>query len=85
MLSMTESAGQHLTDLLENDPEQTVLRFVAAEQGLAIEKGQVQPNDITLQHGERTVLAMDAAINTALTDKTLDVQTTEQGAQLTLG
>lgn len=84
MLTLTESAGTRLTQLLSENPDDTVVRLVPAQNGLALELSAVQSGDVTVAHGERTVLAMGAEVNEALADKTLDVQETEQGVQLTL-
>ncbi len=86
MLTVTDSAGDHLAKLLDGPdiPQEAVVRFVLQEEGLALQLGSEQPGDTTFSHGERIVLAMDAPIAEALADKTLDVYSTPEGPQLTI-
>ncbi len=84
MLTMTESAGTCLVQLLADRPSETVVRLVPTEQGLAIQVGEVMPGDVTLAHDEQTVLAIDPQVSELLAEKTLDAQNTEQGTQLML-
>lgn len=84
MLTITENAAVHLSKLLADVPDEAVVRFVPAENGLSIELGAMQPGDTTFAHGDKTVLAFDAEVNEALAEKTLDLQSSEQGPQLTL-
>lgn len=84
MLSVTDNASQHLATLLDEAPENAVVRFVPQEDGLAVQLGNVQQGDTTFEHDDKTVLALDSQVSEALADKTLDVQQTEQGPQLAL-
>lgn len=84
MLNVTEPAAAHLAQLLSGAPDENVVRFVPGENGLAMQLSQAQPGDTTFDHGEKTVLALDAAISDSLSEHTLDVQPTQQGPQLTL-
>ncbi len=84
MLTITENAAEHLSQILVNAPDESVIRFVPEANGLSVRVGQVLPGDTTFDHGEQTVLALDASTNEALANKSLDVRKTEQGAQLTL-
>ncbi len=84
MLTITENAAEHLTQILVHAPEASVIRFVPEDNGLSLRVGQIHPGDTTFDHGDQTVLALDATTNEALADKSLDLRKTEQGEQLTL-
>ncbi|QDT51620.1 hypothetical protein [Symmachiella dynata] len=84
MLTVTENAAEHLSQILASSPEESVVRFVPEANSLVVRVGQVLPGDTTFDHGEQTVLALDAPTNEALSDKELDLKKTEQGPQLTL-
>lgn len=84
MLTITEDASTQLTRILDTAPDETVVRLVAAQEGLAVQFGETLPGDTTFDVGDKTVLALDAAVNDALADKTLDVQSTADGPQLLL-
>lgn len=84
MLTVTQSASQHLSELLSDAPEEAVVRFVPHESGLAVQLDNVRPGDQTFEHDEKTILALDPQVSEALADRTLDVQDTEQGPQLAI-
>lgn len=84
MLTVTENAAEHLAKLLVEAPEDLTARIVRQPSGLGIQLGDVQPDDATFEHEGRTVLALDPVLIETLSHKTLDVQTTEQGPQLSL-
>jgi len=84
MLNVTESAASHLAQILSSAPDEAVIRFVPVPTGLTMEVAPPEPGDTTIEHADRTVLAFDAAVNEALAEKTLDLQTTANGPQLTL-
>ena len=84
MLTVTESAAEHLAQLLLEAPENVVLRLVNQPNGLGMQLGDVRPDDATFDHEDQTVLALDPLLIEVLSEKTLDVQSTEQGPQLSL-
>mgnify|MGYP006969501697 CR=1 FL=1 len=84
MLTITESAGDHLAQLLTNAPDEAVVRFVPGTTGLTMQVDQVQPGDTTFEHGDKTILALQPAVNDALAEKSLDLQPSQDGPQLTL-
>ncbi|HUG93643.1 MAG TPA: hypothetical protein VML55_22580 [Planctomycetaceae bacterium] len=84
MLTVTETAGEHLSEILKQAPDEAVVRFIPQENGLALHLDNVRDGDQTFEHGEKTVLALDPPIAEALTDRTLDMQPTEEGPRLSL-
>ena len=86
MLTVTEPAGAHLEKLLDEAeaPEGAAARFVASEEGLTLQLDNPKPEDETHDHGGRTVLLLDQQVAELLSDKTLDLQQTEQGPSLAL-
>jgi Fe-S cluster assembly iron-binding protein IscA len=86
MLTLTEAAGEHLTQVLDNSkaPEQIAVRLVAGENGLAMAADQPKPEDTTFDHNGRTVLVLDQQVAQALDARTLDVEETDKGRTLTL-
>jgi Fe-S cluster assembly iron-binding protein IscA len=84
MLTVTETAGQHLSQILEQAPGEAVVRFIPQENGLAMQLDNVRPGDTTFEHEEKPVLAMDTRVAEALDGRTLDVQSTEEGPRLAL-
>lgn len=79
MLNVTENAAGHLAQILEQAPEDAVVRFVPEGNSLALRLDNERPGDTTFAHGEKTVLALDSQVAEALSEKTLDVQPTPEG------
>jgi Fe-S cluster assembly iron-binding protein IscA len=86
MLTVTDNAGAHLTQLLDefNAPEDMAIRFVLDGKQLAPKLDSVHADDATFNHNGRTVLILDENISQALTNHTLDVQATDDGPRLML-
>lgn len=84
MLTVTDSAGALLSDMLSEAPDEAAVRFVPQGNGLAPKLDAERPGDATFTHDEKTVLVLDPQISELLADKTLDVQQTPQGPQLAL-
>ncbi|MEX0653322.1 MAG: hypothetical protein WD534_01340 [Phycisphaeraceae bacterium] len=86
MLIMTQSAAEHLEQLLaEADaPEGAAARFVAGPEGLSLHLDQQRPGDETYEHDGRTILLIDEQIADLLAERTLDLETTDDGPALTL-
>lgn len=84
MLTVTENASQHLSELLSEAPDDAVVRFVPHENGLAVQLDNVRSEDVTFEHEEKPVLALDPQVSEALSDRTLDVQSTDEGPQLAI-
>lgn len=87
MLTVTQAAAAHLAHLLaEADPEGQgfVVRLVYGPNGFGLKLDQTGPDDATFDHEGVTVLALEEELSQALAGKTLDVETTEQGQNLTI-
>jgi hypothetical protein len=86
MLTVTESAGVYLTEVLvqANAGEDTAVRFVAQDSKLAPYLDNERPGDATFDHDGRTVLLLDEGIAQTLVNSTLDVKETDTGPQLVL-
>ena len=86
MLTVTDPACQHLAKLLEDAeaPENAAARFVAGEEGLALQVDEPKQDDQEHQHQGKTVLLIDPEMAELLQDKTLDVRETEEGTALEL-
>jgi Fe-S cluster assembly iron-binding protein IscA len=87
MLTVTETAGAHLAQLLAeaDQPEEMAVRVERATTGaLTLRFDQVQPDDLTVEHEERTVLVFDTEIAETLGDKTIDAKDAEEGTKLVI-
>ncbi len=84
MLTVTEPAAAQLDAMLSQAPEGAAIRLVANGQMLEPRVDQPREGDQTYKHGEKVVLLVEPAMVEALTDRVLDAQMTEQGAQLSL-
>ena len=87
MLTLTDAAALHLTELLTTAeaPEDVAVRFVRSGQGLAMQMDNERPGDDTFAHEGRTVLLLETEVSEALTDRTLDVEDSVEGLRLALG
>lgn len=86
MLNVTEPAAEHLARLLDDAqaPDGAAARFVASQEGLALQVDTPKPGDDTIEHSGRTLLLLDEQVSDLLSDKVLDVEQTEEGLALTL-
>jgi Fe-S cluster assembly iron-binding protein IscA len=86
MLTVTESACAHLAEMLDeaNAPGGAAARFVVGTEGLSLAMDAKKEGDHTFEHGDRTVLLVAPDVSELLTDKTLDLKTTDKGPALTL-
>ena len=84
MLNVTETAAEHLSQILEQAPDEAVVRFVPQENGLAMHLDNVRDGDQVFEHAEKTVLAIDPRVADALSERTLDVQSTGEGPRLAI-
>jgi hypothetical protein len=84
MLTLTEDAGAHLARLQQAvaPPEDQAARFVFEEEGLVLAFERRQPDDVTLHHGGRPVLALDPELGESLRDQVLDVVASRHGPVL---
>ncbi|MFQ5694152.1 MAG: hypothetical protein ACE5IM_14085 [Nitrospinota bacterium] len=86
MLTMTESAGAHLSQMLTavEAPENTAVRIIVEGEGLGLTLDNERSGDSTFEHEGKTVLLLDDPMSNLLTDKTLDVEDKGEGPKLAL-
>lgn len=86
MLTITESAGAHLAQLLaeNNASEDTAIRFLLIGEKLTPKLDNVRPGDATFEHEGRTVLLLDEPLSERLADNTLDLKEGHEGLRLSL-
>lgn len=86
MLTLTPTAGKVLKHLIDNaeSPDGKSIRMVASDNGFDLTLDEPQPEDTVIEHDEAAVLLLTPDVAERLGDKTIDVVSTEQGAQLVL-
>jgi hypothetical protein len=86
MFTITDVAGDYLTELLENAPASagTAVRFVVEDNTRTPKLDTAHPGETTFDHEGRTVLVLASSVAQAIADSTLDVQATDEGPQLVL-
>jgi Fe-S cluster assembly iron-binding protein IscA len=86
MLTITETAGAHLAQLLvENKASEDVtIRFLLVGEKLRPMLDNVRPGDVTFEHEGRTVLALDEPLSERFADTTLDLEEAGDGKHLRL-
>lgn len=86
MLQVSNAAVAHLANELENvNPEKgQVLRLVASGDGLGLALDGQREGDTTYEHGDRTVLVVDPAVQEALDSVEMVLDETSEGPQLRL-
>jgi len=84
MLNVTDAAAEQLDIMLAEAPEGAAIRFAANGNQLEPRLDNPREGDTTYKHGERVVLLVEPPMAEALKNGVLDVQTGEEGKQLTL-
>ena len=86
MLTMTQAAAGYLSDVLEraNVSPETAVRLVVEADGLTPALDTARPGDTTFDHAGRKVLLLDAFTSDVLADRTLDIQSTDEGPRLSV-
>jgi hypothetical protein len=86
MFSITDAAGEYLTALLDNAnaSEETAIRFVLEGTTLTPTLDRAHPGDVTFDHGDRTVVVLEAHVSDTLSEATLAVEPTDDGPKLVL-
>jgi hypothetical protein len=86
MFTMTETAGEYLTTVLDdaNAAEETAIRLVLDGNTLTPKLDNARPGDATFDHEGRMVLMLDAQLTQVLAESMLDVRPTEEGPVLVL-
>jgi hypothetical protein len=83
---MTDAAGAHLSELLGEAevPDDVAIRFVIEEEALTLRLDKERPGDESYSHEGKTVLLLDEQMSPMLSEKTLDVASSDEGLKLTL-
>jgi hypothetical protein len=83
-MQITPSAESHIVHLLQavDAPDDIAIRFHNTTTGWAIRVDAVQPNDRCVQHGTRTIVAIDPRAMAELEGRILDVELTDEGPRL---
>lgn len=84
MLSVTESALDHLSGVLVGDEPDRVLRLTTTQDGLALVADQLRAGDEIHEHGGKALLVLDPKVSMAIGGQTLDVAVKEGQPKLTL-
>lgn len=86
MVNVSSKAAEALHATLEQnerDPSD-VIRIARTDEGLALAIGSRQDEDQVVEHDDRTILAIEPAIATALEGATLDAVESPEGMQLVI-
>ena len=86
MMTLTETAGDHLTEILNNSdvPEGVAVRFVCRESEISLSLDNQKPGDETFEHQGKTVLLLDQHAAEYLDGTTVDAEQTGTGGKLFL-
>ena len=86
MLTVIYTAGEHLDLMLAeaNVPDDAAIRVVVEGDVISLEIDTARPGDITFDHGEKVVLAIDEQVSELLADMKLDVKVTGEESELVL-
>jgi len=84
MLTITEAAGGYLSKVLDdaNAAPDTAVRLVVESNGLTAALDSERPGDASIDHDGRKVLLLDSQASQVLSERTLDVQATDDGPRL---
>lgn len=82
MLTLTESAGAHLSQMLTEAeaPDDVAVRIAIDSNQLVMQLTKYSEDDASLEHDGRTVVVMDPMVSQVLDENTLDVEQTDDGA-----
>ena len=84
MLKVSAPAAARMADLLNDRPDDAVLRIVRREDRLRMRFGELHPGDATFAHKGRIVLAIEPRVATSLSLRQLDLRQTAAGPRLRL-
>ncbi|MFG0306301.1 MAG: hypothetical protein ACF8Q5_08820 [Phycisphaerales bacterium JB040] len=86
MLTVTEDAKSHLADIIDksNLPDEASIRLVAGPDGIGLAPDKPKETDQAYEHNGKTVLVVAPELQTQLDDKTMSIQETENGKQLSI-
>ena len=84
MLTVTDTASEHLRQLLAKASDDAVIRVAEEDGKFGLEIGTVQPGDTTFNHEEQIILAIDSRASELLADRKLGVKGTGEESELIL-
>lgn len=86
MLTVTETAGAHLAELLAevDAPDDTAIRFVFTEAALELTLDHAYPDDVRVEYDGQMVLLLDPDAASVLDGHTVDLEQSEDGSRLAL-
>ena len=86
MVTITDAAGAHMAQLLEQveAQEDMVIRLVVDERDIMPTIDQARVGDTAFSYEGRTVLVLDELAVQTMADHTLDVQEAEDGLKIVL-
>jgi hypothetical protein len=84
MLSVTESAFDHIAGALTGEDPNRVLRLTTTKEGLALVADEPRSGDEIHKHNGKPLLVLDEKISSAVGEQTLDVAVQQGQARLTL-
>lgn len=78
MLTVTQTAGAHLTELLSKSPQDAIVRLVRSKGRLKIRKDYERVGDVTFAHEGKVVLSLHRSLSEELAKRTLDLRTSAE-------
>ena len=86
MLMVTDAAVARLAGILAEAeaPDDIAVRLVLEGRGVSLQFDSPRPDDATFPHEGRTVLMIDEQVSKLLRDRTLDMEDTDDGPQLSV-
>lgn len=86
MLTVTDAAVRHMAEVLykSDASDETAIRFVQEGRTIVPRLDQERPGDATYEYAGNTVLLLAEDIVALLENRTLDIEDTEDGPQLTI-
>ena len=84
MLTRTEAAGAHLAKMLieAEAADDVATRIARVAGGWTLQMDSTLPSDIAFELGGRIVLIVDERVSEMLSDKTVDLEDSEEGPKL---
>jgi Fe-S cluster assembly iron-binding protein IscA len=84
MVTVTDAAGAHMAQLLEQAGAQDdrVIRLVLDDHDIVPTMDQTRAGDTAFSYEGRTILVLDSLVVQTMADQTLDVQDTEDGLKI---
>jgi hypothetical protein len=84
MLTVTDRAGARLAQLLHASGNDAVVRIERNKRRLRLHFDQLRPDDQTVLHNGRVVLALDERLSKTLASRKIEIRDTGAGPRLRL-